>query len=191
MNGAIPCVIVHTILGICEFSIKIDPLKWSEDDRRYGICVLKYGTSAGSTVVRDRPGLSYASTGSHPYLSYLDNHHNYKYSKSRPTFHLNDFLLPFMYRWRTEVSRYLESRFPSTRLVDRISRELPSYSGTWNGKDEFLINLVEHSVPSLGHTSTLEQGLLYRFHLADTLNVKIGERRKALPARGSPFTRGI
>jgi len=59
VNGAIPCVIVHTILGICEFSIKIDPLKWSEDDRRYGICVLKYGTSAGSTIVQDHPGLSY------------------------------------------------------------------------------------------------------------------------------------
>ena len=58
MDEAITCVIVHTILGIGEFSIEIDALKWSDDDRRVRICVLNYGTSAGSTVVRDRPGLS-------------------------------------------------------------------------------------------------------------------------------------
>ena len=54
VDEAIPYVIVHIILGFCEFSIKIAALKWSEDDRPVGICVLNYGTSAGSAGVQDR-----------------------------------------------------------------------------------------------------------------------------------------
>src|SRR5271155_5815868 len=59
VDEVIPYIIVHTILGFCEFSIKIAALKWSEDDRPVGICVLNYGTSAGSAGVQDRPCLSY------------------------------------------------------------------------------------------------------------------------------------